>query len=39
VTEGNADRAMAAGALHLSSLDVTIDTIKARNPDYFEAEA
>jgi DNA-binding GntR family transcriptional regulator len=39
VTEGNADKAMEAGALHLSRLDVTIDTIKARNPDYFEAEA
>lgn len=39
VKTGQAEKAAEAGAMHLSRLDITIDTIKVRNPDYFEDES
>ena len=39
VKTGEAEKAAEAGAMHLSRLDITIDTIKVRNPDYFEDES
>ena len=39
VKNGQAQEAMDAGLKHLSRLDVTIEAIKADNPDYFDDDA
>lgn len=36
VRAGNAEAAVAAGMLHLSRLDATIESIQEKNPDYFD---